>query len=342
VNSGALDGCLVQGNEATNGGGGVFFSAASSDFPLDFGAFRASDTVFLDNVSGGDGGGAYVVVSNCCAPAAAAAATFERVLVAGNEAGGDGGGLAIVGSTCLSLIPSHNTLRDVTVVDNAAGGTGVDVYFDDTCGLIENAIVWGNGASGLDGFFGPDTVRYSDVEGWTGGGTGNVDADPLFFDAANGLYQLNAGSPCAHAGDPSDPADPDGSPADIGFYLYPWYDLGNGLAGSAGIPTLAGSGPLIAGEAAALVLSGALPNATGVFLVLGVTRVSAPFKGGVLEPSPDVLIGGLPTDGSGGLALPFAWPVLPPGVPLYWQYWIPDPGGPFGWAASNGLASTTP
>jgi hypothetical protein len=59
------------------------------------------------------------------------------------------------------------------------------------------------------------TVTYSDIEGgWTG--TGNIDADPMFADAASGDYHLGVGSPCIDAGTPAGApaADVEGTPRD--------------------------------------------------------------------------------------------------------------------------------
>lgn len=45
-------------------------------------------------------------------------------------------------------------------------------------------------------------LNHCDYEGgWTSNGANNFDADPLFVDPANGLYQLTALSPCLDAGD---------------------------------------------------------------------------------------------------------------------------------------------
>jgi hypothetical protein len=44
-------------------------------------------------------------------------------------------------------------------------------------------------------------VRYSDVEGWMGGGTGNINVNPLYIGAGN--YRLQAGSPCIDRGTPA-------------------------------------------------------------------------------------------------------------------------------------------
>ena len=77
--------------------------------------------------------------------------------------------------------------------------------------------------------------------------------------------------------------------------------------------------------------------------VLGLAQLSAPFKGGVLVPSPDLIVGPVPLDGVGSLSTTFAWPAgLPTGTELFWQTWISDVAGPIGFAATNGLRSTTP
>ncbi|RKY18601.1 MAG: hypothetical protein DRQ55_12890 [Planctomycetota bacterium] len=120
-----------------------------------------------------------------------------------------------------------------------------------------------------------------------------------------------------------------------------WLDLGASLAGSAGAPQLTPSGSLEANSDGQLELTNAAPD-TGAFFVLSGTLLAAPFKGGLLIPFPDVFIG-LPTDGAGALSVPFTWPAgIPSRAALYMQVWVPDAGGPKGFAASNGVAGLTP
>ena len=58
-------------------------------------------------------------------------------------------------------------------------------------------------------------------------------------------------------------------------------------------------------------------------------------------PSVDIISPPIPVDGSGEIVIPTTWPRgLPTGVSLVMQYWIQDPGGPIGWAVSNGLVAT--
>ncbi|MHC5212836.1 MAG: hypothetical protein ACYTG2_19185 [Planctomycetota bacterium] len=121
----------------------------------------------------------------------------------------------------------------------------------------------------------------------------------------------------------------------------PWTDLGDALAGTYGDPLLAGSGPLLGNEPVTLTLTNALENAT-TGLVIGLSVVNAPFKGGVLVPDTDLILL-FATDGGGSLVLPATWPPgVPPASTFAFQAWIQDPAGPAGYAASNGLSGATP
>lgn len=121
-----------------------------------------------------------------------------------------------------------------------------------------------------------------------------------------------------------------------------WSNLGGGLAGIAGIPALAGSGPLTSGSPTSLTLQSGAPN-SGAYLIVGASMLGVPFKGGVLVPAPNVVIGPLPLSPAGGFALSAPWVSgVPSGVSLWWQAWIVDAAGPQGMAASNAVRSTTP
>jgi hypothetical protein len=121
-----------------------------------------------------------------------------------------------------------------------------------------------------------------------------------------------------------------------------WYSLGGSVPGSNGTPALAGSGDLIGGQPVALALTNAKP-ATPATLIIGLSLLNAPFKGGTLVPNPNLMLFGLPTNGHGALTLNATWPSgLPSGFSFFTQFWIPDAAAPAGLAASNGLAGTTP
>jgi FG-GAP-like repeat len=116
----------------------------------------------------------------------------------------------------------------------------------------------------------------------------------------------------------------------------PWVNLGLGLAGRLGLPTLTGLGPLTAGSSVTITLSGALPGRPAT-MVVGFVELLAPFKGGTLVPKPALMIP-MVTDPAGQIVLPATWPAgVPGGVSVWMQDWISDPGGPHGLSASNGL-----
>ena len=116
-----------------------------------------------------------------------------------------------------------------------------------------------------------------------------------------------------------------------------WADLGNGLPGTT-TPVLVGVGPLLPTANTKIEVSTALPDSS-LFLIVGLTNLSAPFKGGVLVPFPDLLLS-FPTDGAGHWQVIFSWPNMPAGFKLWWQAWQLDPNGPAGFAATNALEST--
>ncbi|MHC4845218.1 MAG: hypothetical protein ACYTCU_03550, partial [Planctomycetota bacterium] len=121
-----------------------------------------------------------------------------------------------------------------------------------------------------------------------------------------------------------------------------WIDLGGALLGVSGRPDLAASGALCAGVTVTLSLSDAAPRAAAN-LVIGLSLLNSPFKGGTLVPNPDLLISGLPTDALGQLALSASWPpAVPSGAAFYFQFWISDELGPAGFSASNGLMGVVP
>ncbi|HEX5010825.1 MAG TPA: VCBS repeat-containing protein [Planctomycetota bacterium] len=121
-----------------------------------------------------------------------------------------------------------------------------------------------------------------------------------------------------------------------------WTDLGLPLAGTAGPPRLTGLGTLLGSEPITLKISDGPPLAPAT-LVIGAGPLFAPLKGGTLVPQPTLLVFGLPLDAFGHFAASGPWfGGLPSGTDTFFQAWIPDSGGPKGFAATNALRATTP
>jgi hypothetical protein len=124
----------------------------------------------------------------------------------------------------------------------------------------------------------------------------------------------------------------------------PWEDLGSGLAGLHGVPSQTGEGSLQAGTTVTLSLEDAREDATA-WLVVGLSQLGLPFKGGVLvpDPNPPGFYVALDTGSTGTIVINDDWPAgVPPGFITYFQWWIADSAGPKGFAASNALAATAP
>jgi hypothetical protein len=125
--------------------------------------------------------------------------------------------------------------------------------------------------------------------------------------------------------------------------LGPWADLGSGLAGVSGVPSLVGTGTLVPGSTGDLTLTNAATSSLAV-LFMSFANSPAPFKGGMLVTVPVFLAIGVTTTGAGAFALPWAsWPPgLPAGTALYFQYGIQDAAAIFGVSLSNAVVGTTP
>ena len=214
--------CNFIGNTGTVNGGGMF-NSKSSPFII--------NCIFSGNTSSTYGGG---MLNELSSP------TIVNCLFSGNLTGatGFGGGGGIYNYT------SSPILINCTLAGNKApSGSGGGMNNQNTSSpTLTNSIIWANS----DGISGNNTaVTYSVVQGWQGGGSGNLpdtanpkfNNSPLYTNApfSNGNYRLQAGSPAVNKGSnqalpANDPTDLDGNPrifqqttggiVDMGAYEY--------------------------------------------------------------------------------------------------------------------------
>ncbi|WP_437278312.1 right-handed parallel beta-helix repeat-containing protein [Sorangium sp. So ce375] len=208
----SMSGCSFQGNRAGIDGGGM---RATLEVIL-----AVNDCSFTGNVAGRDGGGAFLeTVIEPPTPAI----VVNRSIFRANEAGRDGGGMRLLSeraaevTDCLfdrneakssggglfvrgsrfSFFPSTMTLTHCTFFGNALGGVAATGLTDLS---VLNSIFWQDqGGELLVTSPAEVSVTYSDVQGGFPG-AGNIDADPLFIDAASGDLRLRPDSPCKDAG----------------------------------------------------------------------------------------------------------------------------------------------
>lgn len=177
-----IRGNVITGNTALNKGAGLNINGSA---PL------VVNNMIVDNHTlGTSGGGVYCID---------ATPTFMNCVIADNSANGSGGGI------CSD--DSKPTIYNCTIADNHADSRGGGLaVFGAVAPTMRNTIIWGNSASVSNPHIyahdATPNVYYSDVEGgWVGSGC--IDEDPLFEDAATGDYHLTRFSPCINMGNDS-------------------------------------------------------------------------------------------------------------------------------------------
>jgi len=171
----ALTNCILAGNWAGNGGGMANINGSAPTL---------SNCAFSSNSAIALGGGMYNLYSS----PALANCTFS-----GNSADADGGGMVNSGN-------SSPTLTNCTFSGNLASNYGGGIFNnDDSSPVLTNCVLWGDTPHEIYAQVSLPEVTYSDIQGGYAG-EGNIDADPLFFDAVSGDFHLGPGSPCIDAG----------------------------------------------------------------------------------------------------------------------------------------------
>ncbi len=181
--------CTIQNNSAYQAGGGIFV----------YGSPTIEATSFHNNVAGLFGG-AIAIQGNI---AGYASPVIQNNLIYTNSASGTGGGggIAILGLTSAAI--TNNLIYGNSA--SVSSGGGIYVEGSNNAGTsVTNSVIWGNTANNGNQILdnqtsGTFTVEYSDVQGGYAG-TGNIDADPQFNDAANGNFHVEATSPIVDTG----------------------------------------------------------------------------------------------------------------------------------------------
>jgi parallel beta-helix repeat protein len=183
-----VNNCSITGNSADNGAGVNAYESKT----------LISNSIIADNTADSSGGGIY-----CWN----ASQTITNCLIVNNTANGldtySGGGGIYYSSDDAKI------MKNSTIADNAAfQGAGIYCYSDASPNLTD-CILWGNTTDQIagDGTENP-TADYCDIQnGWSGSGSNNMSADPLFVSGSANDYclsQLLAGqpyeSPCVNSG----------------------------------------------------------------------------------------------------------------------------------------------
>jgi hypothetical protein len=122
----------------------------------------------------------------------------------------------------------------------------------------------------------------------------------------------------------------------------PWVDVGGGSPGINGVPSLSGSGSLLAGSTAGIDLVNG-PNSAPALAWLSVNSLPVSALGGTVHATPFINQFLLPTNASGEVSVSTTWPAGLPSATDFWiQFICQDVSVPAGLTLSNGLQGTTP
>jgi hypothetical protein len=136
---------------------------------------------------------------------------------------------------------SSPTVTNCTFSGNSADYGGGMFNTNNSSPTVTNCIMWGDPPVEIANLFGSSTtVSYSDVDCEpVYPGTGNINTDPCFVDAAGGNLRLGLGSPCIDAADNS--SVPGGVTTDLNGFARFIDDLCTGDSGN-GTPPIVDMG----------------------------------------------------------------------------------------------------
>ena len=218
----SIAGVTFRQNAADGEGGGVYSQSSSVDI---------RDTAFLANSAGTRGG----AVMDDASDSQVESCLFARNRAGWKGQGGYAGGLYARNSSQPRVANCTFSLNEAETY-----GGAVRLYAGAQLTLV-NSISWSNSAATGNEIYtmgstpiAGATVTHSDIAGGQAG-TGNINSNPLFFDANRDWYYLAAGSPCIDAanGSAATAADIDGTPrvddsgtANTGAGNPPYVDIG--------------------------------------------------------------------------------------------------------------------
>jgi predicted outer membrane repeat protein len=264
----ALGGFTIRnGRGLQAAGGGIYCS--------DFSSPTIAGNIITENMATDHGGGI------CCVRDSSP--KIVNNIISGNSAGVSGGGI-YCHDNCSPTITNN------TITENNGGTYGGGIALLNSSPTVNNTIVWDNTASTGPEFFRNSAslpvVQYCDIKGLSANGPGNINANPLFGDAASHDYSLRRRSPCINRGSNA------GCPGqDIEGDARPWMgtcDMGaDEFTDDHGLGADRFSVNASTGGTVYLFLFGGAPNGGRSFLMLGSLSGTAPgllFPGGTRLP----------------------------------------------------------
>lgn len=171
-----------KANGTTEGlGGGIYCQYAGS--PM-----KVENCTISENVATSHGGG---IFARCGSPTMKNNAIFKNQASSAN-----GGGICFYGTSTGSAI--NNTIAENSAPKGRGGGVWAD---STTVPVIKDCVIYRNTASIHSQVESPVNPTYCCVQGWPGGGTGNISGNPpIFVTGRFGKYYLNSSSGCLDSG----------------------------------------------------------------------------------------------------------------------------------------------